>query len=179
MSRMLGRSESSCRQRMRFLNIKVPKMIVENFKKESQFQKGLTPFNKGIKMEKWMSKESITRTKTTRFKQGALPKNTLYDGAVVIRTDSKTKRKYQWIRISKAKWKMLHVVTWEKINGRVPTNRIIVFKNGDSLDCKISNLEMITLKENMLRNTIHRYPEELKQTIRTLGKLKKTINGKK
>lgn len=42
-----------------------------------------------------------------------------------------------------------------------------------------SNLELISREENMRRNTIHHYPEELKEVIRTFSKLNKKINNAK
>lgn len=39
----------------------------------------------------------------------------------------------------------------------------------------IDNLELITRAERMRRNSIHRYPPELKSAIRVISKLKRTI----
>lgn len=173
-SKLLGRGESSARQRLHLLGFTVPKEIALKFKKDSQKKPGSIPLNKGKKQIDYMTQAAIDRSKNTRFKKGGLPPTTLYDGCITIRND-KTKRNYQWIRISKAEWRMLHVVEWEKVNGSTPEGYIIVFKNGDTMNTDISNLELITFAENMRRNTIHRYPVELKQTIRLLGKLKRKI----
>lgn len=141
--------------------------------KRYRYPKGHIPANKGKKMPD----EVYERAKQTMFKPGHLPKNTLSDGIIVTRHNHKERdsKPYKWIRISKAKWEMLHVFNWKQVNGPVPKGMIIVFKNGDTLNCEIENLELITRRENMQRNTIHRYPTEIKQVIRTLGKLNKTI----
>jgi hypothetical protein len=97
---------------------------------------------------------------------------------ITTRRDSKTKRVYKFIRISLGKWQMLHVYNWEQVHGKLPKGKILAFK-GSTDDCSIDNLILITRAENMKRNSIQRYPEEIKQTIRVLTKLKKTINGKK
>lgn len=173
-AKMLGRAEGSIYGRVNRLNLKRDRWIVEKFRKESQFKKGQTPINKGKKQTEFISPEGLKRVRKTQFKKGITPPNTLYDGCIVIRND-KTKVKYKWIRVSKAKWKMLHVYNWEKVYGRIPANHIIVFKNKDTMNCEVDNLEMITRKENMARNTIHRYPVEIKSAIRAVKKLSKTI----
>jgi len=149
-----------------------------NFGKATQFQKNHKSFNTGMKWDDFMTVQGKANSLRTTFKKGNLPPNTLHDGMITTRTDSKTKRTYKFIRIALAKWQMLHVYNWEQVNGKLPKGKILAFK-GSTDDCSIDNLILITRAENMKRNSIQRYPEEIKQTIRVLTKLKKTINGKK
>lgn len=174
MAKMLGRTEGTARQRMNLLGIKVPADVVERFRKESWIKAGTTPKNKGKKLHEYVSPAAIERIKSSQFKKGNLPCNTLHDGAIVTRR-AKSGRYYKWIRISKANWKMLHVNIWEGANGPVPAGYIIVFANKDSADCRLENLELITLEENMRRNTIQNYPDDIKTSIRTVSKLKRKI----
>jgi len=148
------------------------------FGKATQFQKNHKSFNTGMKWDDFMTVQGKANSLRTTFKKGNLPSNTLHDGMITTRTDSKTKRTYKFIRIALAKWQMLHVYNWEQVNGKLPKGKILAFK-GSTEDCSIDNLILITRAENMKRNSIQRYPEEIKQTIRVLTKLKKTINGKK
>ncbi len=143
--------------------------------KRYRFPKGHIPANKGKKM----TPELYERARQTMFKPGQVPQNTLIDGMIVTRHNHKERdsKPYKWIRISKMNWEMLHVYNWKQVNGPVPKGMIIVFKNGDTLNCEVDNLELITRRENMHRNTIHRYPNEIKQVIRTLEKLNKTIRN--
>lgn len=146
----------------------------------TEFKKGQSAFNKGKKQQEWMSRESIKRSIATRFKKGNKPHNTKYDGCITVHYDKLRSGQtipYKWIRLSERNWKMLHVFNWEKKYGKVPKGKIVVFKNKNSENCDVENLELITREENMRRNTIHRFPEELKSTIRALSKLKKTIHG--
>lgn len=182
MAKMLGRSEGTARQRMKLLGIKVPKNIIEKFKRESQFTKGHEPLNKGVPMREWMSKDSLARSAKTRFKKGQRVHNEKWDQAIVIRHNHKERGEpgYKWIRVSKANWRAYHVYVWEKAHGSIPNGMIVVFKDRNTMNCNIENLELISREENMRRNTIHRYPPELKFAIRTLKKLNKIIhNGKK
>lgn len=181
MAKMLGRCEGTARQRMKLLGIIVPPEVVEKFKQDSYIKKGNISFNKGKKQSEYMTAEAIKRTKKTRFKKGNLPHNTKSkNGVISIRKDAKTKRPYKHIRVSIGKWKMLHVVKWETKHGKVPRGKIVVFKDGNSMNCALKNLQLMTREENMKRNTIHRYPDELKQVIRLNNKLKrKTSEHKK
>lgn len=70
---------------------------------EFQFKKGTTPWNKGKHFS------AGGNSLKTRFKKGMLPHNTMKDGDITLRTDTKTKRQYYYIRIKKARWKELHV----------------------------------------------------------------------
>lgn len=181
MATMLNRSDTFVRRRLNVLGLVVPKELSEQFSKDSRIQQGAVPPNKGKKQTDYMSAEAIEATKATRFKKGQICQTEKQDGQVTVRHDEMKDgsiRDYKWIRIGKSKWKMLHVYNWEKKHKRkVPKGHILVFANGDSMNCNPSNLELITRAENMRRNTIHRYPEELKSVIKLRSKLNKTIHN--
>ena len=139
-----------------------------------QFTKGMTPWNKGLS---YMPKNS-----GTRFKKGNKPHTWRPIGTISHRSG----RKNEWvIKVSDTgdkitDWRPLGEYVWIANGGEPPTkNEIIRFKDNyvaKSPSCyKIERLEKITRAENMDRNTIHRYPEELKGAMRMLGKLKKEI----
>jgi hypothetical protein len=138
-----------------------------------RFAKGSVPANKGQKMPA----DQYAKAKATMFKKGDVPHNTKHDGAIAVRID-KRGNTYLWIRVGKSNWRMLHVHLWEEAHGAVPKGSIVVFKDKNTMHCKLENLEQITKAENMKRNTIHQYPQELKSTIKLLSKIKKTINEK-
>jgi len=173
MSVMLGRSESSARQRMTLLGIVVPKEISEKFKTQSQFTKGHATFNKGKKMKDYVSHEAMARISKTQFKKGQIPHNTKYDGFERISKDG-----YIEIRVSRGKYQLKHRVVWESVNGAIPKNMILVFKDGNKKNIVLENLELITRQQNMDRNTIHRYPKELKHVIKLSRKIKRKLNEK-
>lgn len=153
MSIALNRSETYVKAAMKRLKLVQPRELIEKFKQDSRIKQGAVPPNKGKKQIEYMSPEAIERTKGTRFCKGQSIFNELYDGAVKIRID-KSGRDYKWIRTSKGKWKMLHVYNWEQVNGKVPPGHIVVFQNKhDRTDCSVEKLELISLKENMLRNS--------------------------
>lgn len=135
-----------------------------------RFPKDHKPWNKGKKGIMIGGIES-------QFKPGSLPHNTKYDGAISLRPD-KTGKKYKHIRISKGVWKLLHRVVWEKSNGPIPEGYLIRFIDGNEMNCELNNLEIISKKDNMARNTIQRFPPELVSTIKILSKLKKLTDEK-
>ncbi|NIS38031.1 HNH endonuclease, partial [Candidatus Saccharibacteria bacterium] len=144
MVEILGRSYNSIAMHMRYLGLKRPQHISDKLRAQSYFKKDHTPWNKDKKVG--------SMSPDTEFKKGNIPPNTKYDGAITIRHNYKRGMAYKHIRISKNNWMMYHVYVWEKHHGPVPKNHIIVFKNRDTLDCRIENLECISLRENARRN---------------------------
>ncbi|MBS0647365.1 MAG: HNH endonuclease [Verrucomicrobia bacterium] len=139
-----------------------------------RYKKGRTPENKGEKMPD----DVYEKVKHTMFKKGQLPHNSYNDWDEVLRTD-KTGKQYWMIKLpNERKLKPKHIWIWETKNGKVEKGFNVVFKDGNQLNCIIENLECISNAELMQRNTIHRFPTELKSTIRLVKKLKRTINAK-
>ncbi len=132
---ILARTKASIKGRIAILSI----YKTEN---RGRFTKGHIPYNAGTR--------GVMKANRASYKKGNLPSNTLYDGAITIRTD-KNGNKYQWIRLAKANWIHLHRYLWEKEYGPVEKGMQITFKNGDFLDCRLENLELISMKENIAR----------------------------
>lgn len=172
---MLGRFEGTARQRMKLLGIIVPPEIIEKFKKESYFSKGDVPLNKGRKQIEYMSAAAIKKTKKTRFKKGQLPHNTKQDLQITIRPD-KRGVKYQFIRVSLNNWVPLHRYNWEKDHGKIAPKMKLIFKDGDTMNCDIGNLELITNADLMKRNSYHNYGKEIASTIQLRGVITRQIN---
>lgn len=177
----IGKSETSVKNRMRQLGLVIPREIVEQRIRDSRIQKGAAPPNKGKKWADYLSEEQQDLLRKTQFKKGEDNHNNKYDGCISIRHDHTNRhggKTYKYIRLSKGKWKQLHVKVWEDANGPVPKGHAVVFKDGNTMNIVLDNLELVTRVELMRRNTIHRYPAELKHTIKILKKLKKQIDEK-
>ena len=150
LSKKLNISDTCLRKRLQQLGLSIPPCIIEQRKKDSQIKLGAIPANKGKKM-----KASVyERCKGTVFKKGHVPANSkgVKDGDVTLRKD-KSGRLYKFIRLSLGKWIPLHIANWEKENVKVPKGYCIWFRNGDTLNCDINDLELITRGENMKRNS--------------------------
>jgi hypothetical protein len=179
---IIGRSIKSIYSKANALDIKKDpnyksKMISWVGKNNSgMFKKGQQPFNKGKKWNDYMTPEGQERLKATTFKKGQLPHTNTFDGNITTRVD-KDGRMYKNIRLSKAVWQKYHQYVWEQVNGKIPDGMLVVFKDKNTMNCNIENLELITRKENMERNTIHRYPKELISTIKILANVKSKLNS--
>lgn len=152
MAEALGLTESKVANKVFKLGLRLPAAELEKRKSAHRFKPGIVPANKGKKM----SPEQYEKALPTMFKKGRTNHNEAKDGDIRIRLDHANRRggtPYKWIRLAKGKWEMLHVNLWKKAHGPIPEGYIVVFKDGDSMNCELDNLEMITLAENMLRNS--------------------------
>lgn len=131
---------------------------------EKRFKKGMQVWNKGLKGTHF--------SKATEFRKGNLPANTLHDGAITIRTYHKNRggKAYKWIRISKAKWQQYHKYIWEKTNGKVPNGYTLRFINGDSLDVRIENLQVISRTQQVRLNSNPEKAGKARKEFCALGK---------
>lgn len=109
--------------------------------RDTRFKAGHLSWNKG---------KSIRLSPATEFKKGQLPHNTKSDGAMSIRRDT-SGREYKYIRIAQGKWDLFHRYVWRTTYGEIPKDRIVTFIDGNSLNCDINNLKLITRGEHMAR----------------------------
>lgn len=139
-----------------------------------QFKKGNKPHNVGKRQQDYMSADAIERTKATRFKKGDTPINLKPIGYERVSVDG-----YVEIKTEKG-FKLKHRIVWEKENGPIPKNMLITFRDKNHMNVKIENLEMISMQEAILRNSINQYPKELQTAIKLKNKILKHIqNGTK
>ena len=140
---------------------------------QTRFEKGHEPFNKGKKCPNLL----LTNAAKTMFKPGRKPHNTKADNAITIRTDTGG-RKYYYSKIKDGLWVLTHRLMWEQANGPIPPKHIVRFIDGNTMNLELTNLECIPMAENANRNTIHRFPDDLKKVIRLKAKLNKHIKNK-
>jgi len=113
-------------------------------------------------------------TKRTQFKAGRLPqeaRNYQPIGSLRINCDGCLQRKITddpEIYPSQ-RWRSVHRIVWEEVNGPMPRGHIVVFRPGmettDPELITIDRVELITRAELMRRNTRHNLPEEIKELI--------------
>lgn len=116
--------------------------------KRGVFKKGHETFNKGKKMPA----DVYTRCAPTMFKKGQLPKNTKEgDGAISIRYDNRGVP-VKHIRIALGKWVYLSRYNYEKHIGPIPPGHIVIYKDGDTMNCEPGNLALMSRADNARRN---------------------------
>lgn len=180
----INRSDTGIMGRLKHMKLEIPKELREQRKRQGMYRKGHAPVNKGKKQTEYMSPKAIERTKGTRFKKDHIPLNAFEkDGVITIRTDHKNRhgRNYKYIRIALGKWLPLHKHLWEQENGKIPKGHCLWFIDGDSMNCTLKNIELITRAENVRRNHSNflSYPPEISSLIQLKNKLQKTLkNGK-
>ena len=109
------------------------------------FKKGSTPPNKGKKMTARQYKASSA----TMFKKGQECRNKLAIGTERYRKS----HDYWFVKVAEPnKWMLKHRFLWEQKNGPTPPGHIVVFRDGNPHNFQESNLELISLKENVRRN---------------------------
>lgn len=142
----------------------------------TQFQKGQTPANKGMRRPGW----APGRMRETQFKAGCrsgkaarnwmpVGSTRLIEGYVYRKVSDVPNVPYT------VNWKPDHLLVWEAARGPIPPGHALVFKNRDRADIHLDNLECITRRELMRRNSVHNLPAPLPQVIQLLGALKRKI----
>lgn len=140
-----------------------------------RFQPGHPSWNKGMKGLDIGCKE-------TRFKKGHRGGKALevYQpiGAERLSKDGYLQRKINDDMPLQKRWRSVHCILWESINGPLPPGHAIVFKDGDKKNIAIGNLELVTRGELMRRNSYHaNYPKEVAQLIQLRGALNRKIHN--
>lgn len=112
-----------------------------------RFPKGHEPSNKGKKM----SRHVYERARPTMFKPGHEPHNTRYNGAIQIR-QKRGSKPYLYVRLGPKRWVELHRHLWKTLMGPIPPGHVIIFLNGNSLDCRLENLVCYPRRLHLLVN---------------------------
>lgn len=145
-----------------------------------RFAKGHVPANKGLRRPGW----APGRMAETQFKKGSLNGHAAAH-YMPLGSTRFSKEGYVLIKVAEVpnvgqnvNWKALHIINWERANGRALDIRkeCLWFRDGNRLNTDVANLELITRAENMRRNTLHRLPKPLRRAIYMKGALNRRIN---
>jgi len=181
LEKVFGRDTAGIYRKANKMGIRKSSAFKQQLKKEAgerlkkygdatRFPKGHVPANKGLR-----GFDAGGRSHETRFRKGNLPQTWVPVGSETTDSDGYLKRKVADTR-KRTDWRFVHVLTWEEHSGReVPAGHVVVFRDGDRANLAPDNLDVISRKELMARNTIHNLPEELQSTIHALGRLKRVI----
>jgi hypothetical protein len=186
-AKRLGRSLAGTYQRARVLNLLKSAAYLaspeacrmrrgDDVGARFRFPKGNVPFNKGLRRPGW----GPGRMKATQFKRGqrngtaaalymAVGSTRLIDGYVYRKVSDVPSVPYS------VNWKPEHHLLWSEAHGAVPAGHAVRFKNGDRMDIRLDNLELVTRGAIMARNSVHNLPPELAQTVQLIGALTRQI----
>lgn len=137
-----------------------------------RFQKGCTSYNKGKKM----SAEQRAKAAGTMFKSGHTPHNHVPVGTIVVATVG-----YHKIKLGEPdKWMLYARYLWEQEHGPIPEGHKVIHINGDRLDDRIENLELV--KDSELSRINHTKlfgkNEDINKCVISLAKLQDKVAEK-
>lgn len=135
----LYRSKDSIRNKACQLGLKSEQRKGNN---RGSFKKGNIPWNKGLK--------NVTGFSSTRFKKGIVPHNTRKLHEVWVRNEKGGKCKFT--KTERGVERLSHYVYRKYHNKEVPKGYIIRYKDGDPMNCDITNLMCISRAENVKLN---------------------------
>jgi hypothetical protein len=145
----------------------------------TRFQPGHTTWNKG---QRYIAGG---RSAETRFKPGRIPHTWKPVGTYRVRQDVNggyLEQKMTDTGCTRRDWIAVHRMVWEATHGPIPPNHVVAFRPGRKSivfeEITLDALELVSRQEMIRRNTIHRYPLEIKHNMRLLGRLKSAVAKK-
>lgn len=163
----MGRTTPSVKNRINKLGLKKP----EGQTNAGRFKAGSAPWNKGKPFD------SGGRSHETRFKPGNKPQTWHPVGHERVTNDGYRERKMTDTGVTRRDYVGLHILLWREHHGDIPAGHAVVFRNGDKTDIRIDNLECITRRELMRRNSVHtNYPKPVCKLIQLRGAITRQIN---
>ena len=121
-----------------------------------RFAKGQESFNKGRPQSEWMSHEGIERTKATRFQKDAVPRNARPMGFERVNVDGyiEVKVRERPDAEHRSCFDLKQRLVYERAhNVKLTSDDIIVFLDGDKLNCDPSNLARLSHSEHAKMTT--------------------------
>lgn len=153
----------------------------ENSRRQ-HFPKGHVPANKGLRRPGY----SPGRMADTQFKKGQMHGAAQHNYVPIGTEKIDPKRNVLMRKVTDdptifpvKRWRPVHVLAWEREHGAVPAGHIVIFRRGlktfKAEEITADRLELVTLAENMRRNTIHNYPPSIKDAMRLVGRINRQV----
>lgn len=140
------------------------------------FQKGNVPANKGVRRPGW----AAGRMRETQFRKGQLPSTWKPIGSLRINADGYLDRKVSDTGYPPRDWQAVHRLVWVAANGPIPKGHAVCFKPGlrTTVEAEITldRIELLSRRQLLDRNSVHRLPSDLKQVVVLSGVLTRQIN---
>lgn len=123
----------------------------------TRFKKGHQPWNKGTEYR------PTGRAIETQFKPGHMPHTHKPIGSEAIRDGYLWRKIRDDSAVARFNWVEVHRIVWEEAHGPIPDGHVVVFRNGNRLDIRLENLELITRAELARRNGPSGLPPKLRE----------------
>jgi hypothetical protein len=138
--------------------------------KKTRFQPGHPAWNKGKKFQ------SRGQMAETQFKLGAKPHSYAQIGSERQSKEGYLQRKLTDTGYPPSDWVPVHHIVWmEAGNQRPKRSEVLVFRDGNKRNFSLANLELISRKELMCRNSVHRHGSGITMATQLRGALNRII----
>ena len=123
-----------------------------------RFEKGQVSWNKGKKWDEFMSKESQANSRTTCFKKGNNPANSVPIGTEKWKSthSDRNDEGFLYVKVQdkhgRFNWKQKHRLLWETEYGKIPRGYKIIFKDGNRHNITLDNLALVSNSQMLILN---------------------------
>lgn len=166
--RILNRTEPAILGRAAKHGLKKP----EGFENSGCFKPGNQSHNKG------KSFPPRGRSSETQFKKGVKPHSWKPIGSERLSKEGYLQRKIADTGYPPRDWVSVHHIIWKEAGNEIPKGHIVIFKDGNPKNLQIGNLELISMVENMRRNSYHNYGPEIAKLVQLRGAITRQLNMK-
>ena len=135
-----------------------------------RFQKGHRSSLRGKRQSDFMSPEGLENAKKARFRKGEV------HNIKPVGYESVDKHGYVRIKIAEGQSMVLkHRWVWQQHHGEIPEGFCVSFKDGNSLNCDIDNLFLLSLADRARRNIMNESAETRKMRLAKTNETKKKM----
>jgi hypothetical protein len=139
--------------------------------KATRLKPGLVPWNKGKPYQ------PRGRSLVTQFKPGQMPHTWRPVGTRRVTKEGYVEEKVADTGDTGADYVPVHHLVWTAAgNPPVPKGHALVFRDGDNRNFALENLELITRRELMARNSVHNYGPEMSRVVQLRGVISRKLN---
>lgn len=142
----------------------------------TRFKPGHVPANKGLRRPGW----APGRMRDTQYKHGQ--RNGRAAQLYMPIGSTRLIGGYLYRKVSDrpnvphtVNWKLESLLIWRQAGRRLRRGQVLIFKNKNALDVRLENLERITRRQLMARNSVHNLPLPLARAVQLLGALNRQI----
>ena len=154
------------------------------------FEKGAAPHNRGKKCAPGTGGRH-PNARRTQFKKGQMSGTAQHNykpiGYERTTEDGYRERKISDTGTARQRWRAVHLLNWEAINGPLPDGHALKCLDGDKLNTEAANWELVhrgvlaRLNGGRFRKTLpyDQAPAELKPTVMAVAKLKHAVSERR
>ena len=138
----------------------------------TRFHPGQKPWNRGIRFDVG------GRSAETRFKPGQKPHSWRPIGYERMTRDGHLERKVTDTGVKRIDYRLVHHLVWLAAGREIPSGHVLTFRDGNKRNFSLDNLELLSQRDLMLRNSYHNYGPEVANLIQLRGAINRQINRK-